>query len=98
MPGGAAFTFGDMVADEAGFAAAISAAVDANVRLAGEAQEEHFTAAAALLRSLPGLAVDVDVSDLIGAHADYGHPHKQEEQSNNGHVKGYDEARTHTRC
>ncbi|KAL1527791.1 hypothetical protein AB1Y20_009174 [Prymnesium parvum] len=48
-------TFGDMVADTAGFDAAVKAAVEANVQLAEVQEEEHYTTAAELFKTLPGL-------------------------------------------
>jgi len=50
------FTFGDMCADEAGFATALQAAIDANVHEAGEQEADHYRRAAQLLATLPGLA------------------------------------------
>jgi len=49
-------TFGDMVADQAGFDQAVKEAVEANVKAVGEQEEEHYHRAAELLRSLPKLA------------------------------------------
>ena len=50
------FTFGDMLADGEGWARAVANAIAANVQIAGEQEEEHYTEAAQLLGSLPGLA------------------------------------------
>jgi len=47
--------FGDMVADAAGFEAAVAAAVAANVRSGDVQEEEHYTKAAQLFTTLPGL-------------------------------------------
>ena len=53
---GAPLTFGDLAMDMLGLQAAVEAAVVANVRVGGVQEKEHYTKAAALFRTLPGLA------------------------------------------
>lgn len=48
-------TFGDMVADVAGFDAAVAAAVAANVRVGDVQEEEHYSAAKTLFSTIPDL-------------------------------------------
>ncbi|KAL1499762.1 hypothetical protein AB1Y20_012449 [Prymnesium parvum] len=53
---GVPLTFGDMLADEEGFARALREAIDSNVRPVSVQEAAHFESAAALFRTLPGLA------------------------------------------